>query len=55
MNNGGPEAKYNSKGLPLVVEQLNDNVFGAVGYTTMDIPYPLEGIIKAVYDCEQYQ
>lgn len=52
MNNGGVEAKYNSKGLPLAVELLNDDFFGATGYTTRDIPYPLEGIIKAIYDCE---
>lgn len=52
MNNGGVEAKYNSKGLPLTAEHLNDNFFGAVGYTTRDIPYPLEGISKAVYDCQ---
>lgn len=51
VNNGGVEKKYNSRGLPLAVEQLNDNFFGAVGFTTRDIPYPLEGISKAVYDC----
>lgn len=41
MNNAGLEAKYNSRGLPLAVEHLNDHFFGATGY-----------ILKAMYDCQ---
>jgi hypothetical protein len=52
-NNALPEAKYNSRGLPLAVRQLNDDFFGAyaVRYAG-DASNPLGGIIRAVYDCQ---
>lgn len=50
-NNALPEAKYNSKGLPLAVTHLNDEFFGA---DAVDDESNINhvGIVKAVYDCE---
>lgn len=53
-NNALPEAKYNSRGLPLAVRQLNDSFFGAYRIDPNRPPNPLGigGITKAIYDCQ---
>lgn len=50
-NNALPEAKYNSKGLPLAIRNLNDGFFGAYKINPDGPINPLGGIVKASYDC----
>jgi hypothetical protein len=51
-NNALPEAKYNSKGLPLAVKNLNDSFFDAILSTSNNTLHPAGGIVRAVYDCQ---
>lgn len=52
MNNALPELKYNSRGIPVAVRQLNDDFFGAYAVRfSGDTANPFGGVLKVMCDC----